>query len=186
KNQATSFTYDVLGRLTHRYSIDGTSDWVWDTAANGLGKLKSRTNNDGFTETYSYNAAGKLSSIVTSIVPIGGTLPANYTTSHTYDSYGRPSTTTYPGPGGFELTRTYNARGYLSQLKEGTTPIQTFDEADAFGHSTQETYGNGVVTYRTYDPETGRLTEIDTSLGSTEFQDNDYAWRSNGTLESRI
>ena len=41
-------------------------------------------------------------------------------------------------------------------------------------------------TLRTFDPETGRLTDINTTNGSTVFQNNDYAWRSNGTLECRI
>ncbi|HNP64062.1 MAG TPA: RHS repeat-associated core domain-containing protein, partial [Woeseiaceae bacterium] len=107
-----------------------------------------------------------------------------YTTSHTYDSYGRPLNTTYPSA--FVLTRAYNSQGYLSQLKDGATAIQTINDLDAFGNSIDESYANGVDTLRTYDPETGRLTDVNTIKGGTTFQNNDYAWRSNGTLESRI
>jgi hypothetical protein len=71
-------------------------------------------------------------------------------------------------------------------LKDGATTIQTYNGRDAFGNSIDESYANGVSTLRTFDPETGRLTDINTTKGSTVFQNNDYAWPSNGTLESRI
>ncbi len=183
KGQVSTYTYDVLERLTQLDTVDGTSTWVWDTATNGIGKLKSR-GKTGFLETYTYNSDKRLQSVVTSITPIGGTTSTNYTTSHTYDTYGRPENTTYPG--GFVLTRAYNSRGYLSQLKDGTTAVHTINALDAFGNSIDESYGNGVNTLRTFDPENGRLTDINTTKGATVFQNNDYAWRSNGTLESSI
>jgi RHS repeat-associated protein len=183
KSQVSTYTYDLLGRLNSLVSADGTSSWVWDTATYGAGKLKSRSN-AGFTETYTYFSDGRLEDVITEITPIGGSTSTNYTTSHTYDTYGRPSTTTYPG--GFVLTRAYNTRGYLSQLKDGAVAIQTINSLDAFGNSVDESYANGVDTLRTFDAETGRLTDVNTTKGSTVFQNNDYAWRSNGTLESRI
>lgn len=186
KNQTTTFTYDTLGRLTAKSNTNGESaNWVWDTATNGKGKLKSKTNNSGFTETYNYNSDSQLSSVVTNITAIGGSTGTYFYTYHTYDSSGRPLATTYPG-GSIAVTRTYNSYGYLSQLKRGSQVLQTWNATDAFGNATQETYGNGVVTYRTYDPKTGQLTDIDTSKSSTTIQNLDYAWRSNGTLESRI
>lgn len=183
KGQLFTHAFDVLGRLTSIVSPDGTSSWVWDTAANGTGKLKSRSNT-GFTETYAYDTSSRHSGTVTSITPIGGSGSTDYTTSHTYDTYGRPLNTTFAS--GFVLTRAYNARGYLSQLKNGATAIQTINDLDAFGNSIDESYANGVDTLRTFDPETGRLTDINTTKGATTFQNNDYAWRSNGTLESRV
>ncbi len=181
-SQTTTFTYDLIGRLTSRTDPYGENEWEWDPS-NGSGKLGSRSGPDGFEETYSYNAAGKLETISTEFFPVGGSNKISYVTSHTYDQDGRPYTTAYPG--GFELTRVYNSHGYLSELRNGTTAIQTFNSLDAFGHSTHETYGNGVETARTYNPETGLLTDIDTSTGSTILQDNQYDWRSNRTLESR-
>ncbi len=181
KGQLTSYYYDTLQRLTGIANVDGNSSWVWDSATNGAGQLKSRSG-PGFSETYWYNSDGRLRKVDTSIVPIdGGT--QDYTTIHTYDTHGRPSTTTYPG--GFVLTREYNARGYLSKLKDGATAIHTINDMDAFGNRVDESYANGVGTVRTFDPETGRLTDINTTKGSTVIQNNDYAWRSNGTLESR-
>ena len=190
KGQESTFLYDTLGRRTNRSTENSvgtvieTADWVWD-ATNGKGKLASKTDNDGFTETYNYNSDSKLSSVVTNITAIGAGSGINFTTSYTYDSSGRPLTTSYPG--GYPVTRIYKTgTGYLSQLKNGSTVLQTYSATDAFGNVTSESYGNGVATTRAYDPETGQLTAIETDKGSTVIQDHDYAWRSNGTLESRI
>ena len=184
KNQVTTFGYDTLGRLTSRTNTNGESaTWEWDTATNGDGLLASRSN-AGFTETYSYNSDSKLDETVTNITAIGASSGTNFTTSYSYDSSGRPLAIDYPG--GYSVTRVYNSHGYLTELKNDDDVLQTFSDADAFGNITSESYGNGVATTRTYDPETGRLTAIDTDKGSTVIQDHDYSWRSNGTLESRI
>ncbi len=183
-SQVSTYSYDVLDRATSLVNADGTSTWVWDTATNGSGKLKSRSTGSGFTETYAYNSKSRLSNVTTNITAIGAGSGANFTTAQSYDTYGRPLTTTYPGS--YAVTTTYNARGYVSQLKNGSAVLQTFNATNAFGNSTQETYGNGVVTNRTFDPETGRLTDINTTKGATVIQNLDFAWRSNGTLENRL
>ena len=57
---------------------------------------------------------------------------------------------------------------------------------DAYGNVTEVTYGNGVATTGSFDPKKGRPTGIDTVAGGgTKIQDNAYAWRSDGLLESR-
>jgi RHS repeat-associated protein len=187
EGQVLTYDFDVLGRLEEIEVFDGSTytynTWDWDTAANGKGKLASRSN-PGFSESYIYSAESRLDTVTTTITPIGGSPGTPYTTNHTYDTHGRPFTTTYPA--GFTVTRAYNAQGYLSQLKDGANAVHTINDRDAFGYSVDETYGNGIDTLRTYDPETGRLTDIDTTLGGTVFQDNEYRWRSNGTLESRL
>ncbi|WKD50608.1 hypothetical protein [Microbulbifer spongiae] len=82
----------------------------------------------------------------------------------------------------------YNQRGYLQGLSSdaaSNNPLQTFDNMNAWGQVEQETYGNGLVTNRTYNPDTGRLETINT--GGGQVQNNAaYRWRSNGTLESRL
>ncbi len=57
---------------------------------------------------------------------------------------------------------------------------------NAYGQVTRESYANGVTTTRAFDANSGRLTGIDTTKGSTTLQDNDYAWQSNGILRSRV
>ena len=41
-------------------------------------------------------------------------------------------------------------------------------------------------TVRAFDPNSGRLTGIDTAKGAVKLQENQYAWQSNGILKSRI
>ncbi|MGS2724925.1 RHS repeat-associated core domain-containing protein [Porticoccus sp. GXU_MW_L64] len=190
KSQATSYGYDLLGRVTSRTDADGTSNWVWDSATNGTGYLASRTDNNGFSESYTYqylSGAVQLTQVDTNItgVDVLGTTSHNYVTTNTYDNFGRPDMTSYPA--GMAVKRVYNGRGYLQRIENNSTgaALQTFNSADAFGNVIDESYGNGVGTLRTYDPESGRLTDIDTTNGSTVLQNLEYKWRSNGTLESR-
>ncbi len=66
--QFTRMEYDLLGRMTGRYEPDLESHWVFDTATKGVGQL---------AEAYT-----------------GTPLNKDYRRIHTYDSLGRPSTTT--------------------------------------------------------------------------------------------
>ena len=106
-----------------------------------------------------------------------------FTRSHGYDGNGRPSRTTHPS--GLSVSYEYNARGYLSNLKRGSAALVTYAGMDAWGNTTRETYGNGVTTARTFDAATGRATGIDTAQGTAAFQDETYAWRSDGLLGRR-
>ena len=183
-----SFTYDLLGRtLTHYTSIDGTKTWTWDLSANGKGKLH-KLESSGFVETYFYNSDGKLDSVDTQITPIGGGTATTYSTSQTYDSYGRPLKSTYPDTG-LEITREYNANGYMHRLKNGSTVLKTIVQTDSYGNIIDEILGNaGNNTYidRIFDSKTGRLTDVDTiRQGGTKLIDSEYDWRSDGVLERR-
>ena len=111
------------------------------------------------------------------------TSPEAFTRSHGYDGNGRPSRTTHPS--GLSVSYEYNARGYLSNLKRGSAALVTYAGMDAWGNTTRETYGNGVTTARTFDAATGRATGIGTAQGTTAFQDETYAWRSDGLLGRR-
>ena len=106
-----------------------------------------------------------------------------FTRSHGYDDNGRPSRTVHPS--GLSVSYEYNARGYLSNLKRGSAALVTYAGMDAWGNTTRETYGNGVTTARTFDAATGRATGIDTAQGTAAFQDETYAWRSDGLLGRR-
>jgi RHS repeat-associated protein len=66
--QFSRMEYDRLGRMTGRYEPDLESHWVFDTATKGVGQL---------AEAYT-----------------GTPLNKDYRRIHTYDSLGRPSTTT--------------------------------------------------------------------------------------------
>jgi len=182
------YTFDKLGRLTQRidgYQASGsmTNSWTWDTATNGVGLLKSRQS-PGFTEAYAYTSSGQLDKITAAINITGFNDNGNYIVDFSYDSSGRVSTTAYPN---ITATLDYNGRGYLSKIKDGSTVLQEFEDIDAFGNVLAESFENGIKTARQYDPNTGRLTSIETGLATAPkaVQDLLYAWRANGTLLSR-
>ena len=97
------------------------------------------------------------------------------------------TTYTYDGSG-LTARSDYNARGYLESLTDtaSNSMLERYRAMNAYGQVTRETYANGVSTVRAFDPNSGRLTGIDTTMGTTVLQDTDYAWQSNGILKSRI
>ena len=109
------------------------------------------------------------------------------TRSHTYDDYGRLASTTYPSSVATAAVRVdyeYNRHGYAAKLLHGETELVKVTAQTAYGQSKTVNYGNGVETERSYD-ELGRLAGIETTRGTVTLQDNAYAWRSDGSLESR-
>ncbi|MCC5886865.1 MAG: hypothetical protein JJT88_10565, partial [Gammaproteobacteria bacterium] len=153
KAQVTQFSYDRLGRPTQR--IDGfgssgssTSTWAWDGSA-GDGRLRQRSNGQ-FTETLAYDSLGRVTSSTTAINVAGLSGLGPWTVSHGYDSAGRPISTTFPG--NVTVSQIYNTRGYLAQVKRGSTVLEDYQQVDAFGHVTQQTLHNGnMTTSRTVD-----------------------------------
>ena len=183
----TTYAYDLLGRPTSRVDPAGTGTvtaaWSYDPA-NGKGRLASRGyGGAAFSERYRYDSNARLDRVETTIR--GTTGP--YATSRAYDSLGRPSSTTYPSE--LKVERGYNARGYLETLTDATTATKKtlvrYGAMDAHGNIETETFGNGAVTSRTFDPETGRPTAIGTARGTSTFLDHAYGWRTDGSLESR-
>ncbi|MYK46577.1 MAG: hypothetical protein F4029_10130, partial [Gammaproteobacteria bacterium] len=186
----TTWTYDVLGRIKSRTDPGGgAAAWEWDRAG-ALGLAKKRTYNDStsaaveFEETYLYDADERPKTTTTTLRKSASTSDAlTMTRTHAYDRYGRPLTTTTQ-PSALAVGYEYNARGYLSKLKQGTSALATVTAMDAWGNATGESYGNGVSTTRTFD-ELGRATGIATAKGTAKLQQEAYGWRSDGLLESR-
>ena len=121
-------------------------------------------------------------------IAVAGVLTESYTQTLGYDAADRTSSV---GHGGTTFTRTYNARGYLHQVRHGSTVLHEFRDTDPFGSSTEERLGGGAVhTTRGYDPGTGRLRSIATGKGSEtgtpkSIQDLEYRWRTDGALHRR-
>ena len=189
----TTYVYDLLGRPTERVdpsetgtaAATRTAAWTYDPS-DGNGRLASRSyGGTAFSEAYDYNGEARLEE-VTRRIREGGTTETLVTT-HGYDSLGRPSTTTYPSE--LKVERGYNARGYLETLTDATTATRktlvTYGAMDAYGNIEEETFGNRAETVRTYDAKTGRAKTISTTLGTLTFQNHAYAWRTDGSLESR-
>ena len=200
----TLFGYDKLGRLTSKKDPDGVAEWTYDPAKS-IGSLHKRCYEatasatgcatltaPDFLETHAYHDDARLKSAATDIR--AGAHTRSYTHKYTYDAQGRPATVEYPS--GLTVRHRYNAQGYPETLTDvsDSTVLRRFDALNAYGQPTRESYGNGVKTAREFDPESGRLDEIDTTVVRTvngvsttaKIQDNTYAWRSNGILHSRM
>lgn len=181
KLQTTSITYDKLGRPLQRVEADMTSVWVYDTAANGIGKLATASVTAGPTAGYqratSYDALGRPSQVATTID--GGT----YTMGATYDANGRLSQVTYPS--GFVASYGYNSLGYANQLSgSGAQTFWTANNMDAEGHLTLQTAGNGIATTRGFSASTGRLLSVAAGSGNT-VQNSTYSYDLLGNPLSR-
>ncbi|WP_299589243.1 RHS repeat-associated core domain-containing protein [uncultured Microbulbifer sp.] len=186
KGQSITYLYDQLGRMLEQQDAQGLAQWQYD-AVNAKGGLQSRSYTENgsqvFLEEYIYRSDSKLDTIRTQL--LAGGASRNYQHQYGYDSYGRTNKVVYPN--NVEAHYRYNARGYMQSLSSdaaGNNSLQTFDSINAWGQVEQETYGNGLITNRTYDPYTGRLETIKT--GGGQVQNNEYRWRSNGTLQSRL
>jgi RHS repeat-associated protein len=181
KLQTATISYDKLGRPLQRVEPDMTSVWVYDTAANGIGKVASASitagPTAGYQRTMTYDALGRPSQAATTI---DGT---TYTMGAGYDANGRLSQVTYPS--GFVASYGYNSLGYANQLSDGSA--QTFWTAngiDAEQHLTQQTSGNGIVTTRTFSATTGRLQSIAAGAGNS-VQSSAYTYDLLGNPLSR-
>ena len=180
KNQTTTFTYDVLGRMIQRHSREGSANWVYDTAPNGIGLLQRQTQS-GFNQTFSYDGYSRPSIINTAISG-----RPNYSQSFNYAGYGDGRLNRVTHPSGQRVDYRYNSYGYVTSLHNSSgTALKTITATNLFGHVTGERYSNGVSTTRTYDPLSGFLTKISTT-GRTTVQNQDTLWFSNGNLERRI
>lgn len=161
ENRTTTYTYDKLGRVKTAVSPDGTLTNVWDTKPQGVGKLARATSPDGTVTDYTYTDVSQADTVKTTIDGTG------YEIDYDYDNLGRPSQVKYPViPGAstrLTVANTYNASGYLSQVRNaasGGTVYWTANTRALDGQLTRETYGNGVVTDRAYDPQTGLLGSV--------------------------
>ncbi|MDI1300970.1 MAG: hypothetical protein PSX71_03605 [bacterium] len=115
---------------------------------------------------------------------------SDFVQSTTYDSAGRPETTTYPT--GFGYRNVYNANGYLIEVRHITSNALYWSATsrDAEGHITRETLGNGLVTDHKYKADTSYLDTVQTGTlsGGTltaSVQNDAYSFDGIGNLVTR-
>jgi len=182
----TNLAYDNLGRLVQRGDPAMISYWTYDTAANGLGKLAQTSSSNNYERDYSYDTFGRLITDTTkrSIDP---SATSDFTFNTTYDNASRPLLLTYPS--GFSYKNIYDSTGYLQQIVDGASLLAywTANTRDAFGHVTQETLGNGLVTTRAYDPTTELVNTIGTGTSTApgSVQNDVYGFDAIGNLKYR-
>ncbi|WP_315754389.1 MULTISPECIES: RHS repeat-associated core domain-containing protein [unclassified Bradyrhizobium] len=182
KAQTVSLAYDRLDRLVQRVEPDVTSVWVYDMAANGIGKLASSSitagAGNGFSRRYSYDGLARSTEVATTIDG------ATYVMGAAYDANGRLTSVSYPS--GFTARYGYNQLGYANQLQDAASGQIHWAAAmmDAEGHLTQQSAGNGLVTTQGFDITTGRLVSIATGANGS-VQNLGFTYDSLGRLLSR-
>jgi RHS repeat-associated protein len=160
--RTTTLTRDLLGRVKQETSPDGVTTNVWDTATGGTGLLARTTSADGIVTSYTYD----LGRPDTTTWTVDGTA---YEIGREYDDVGRLAGIEYPAipgaTGRLRVDHTYNQHGYLSQVTDAAdgTAYWSAVARNGAGQLTEERYGNGVATTRSYHAATGLLTAITTS-----------------------
>jgi RHS repeat-associated protein len=186
KSQQTTINYDKLTRPLNRTEADFYSKWVWDGATNGIGALSnacinSTCSSGNYQRTPTYDTLGRLS---TDKLKLDGT---NYTYTVAYNQDGQVDTIAYPS--GFTAKYVYTTQGYLSQIKDNASGLVLWaaNTRDAELHLTQQTAANSVVTYQTFDPNTGNLIAVCASTNTPPACDGgvanmQYGWDTIGNL----
>gem|GEM_PF-4620481 len=175
----TTMEYDDLGRMKSRSEAEGASTWIYDTL--WVGALSRETGPGGFARSYTHDGLGRTTDVTTTVAG------KDYTVSTTYDSASRVQNLTYPNG---RITRhVYTANGHLQALRNGKNNglIWRADVVNTQGQITQEYFGNGLTTRRTFDPNTGALTAIRTGSapGMANVQDLAYGVDALGNLTYR-
>lgn len=194
EGENTQLQYDAAGRLTRRTSPDGVDNYYFD-GPNGIGLPYYSVR--GRSGTYVYMQYDSLSRETHRWHRVDGSWRG---TSRRYDGRSRIDQVTYPSAfgGSFRVNRTYDEQNDLTEVSRDDTGAVIWSvttdgglqAVNARGQITQETFGNGAVTDRTYEDETGRLTSLHTS-GSwwgtpVVYQDVELGYDDAGNLDSRM
>jgi len=157
--QDTNISYDVLGRITSKNVIQGTSyhntSYAYGSNAATIGskgKLLKTTNASALdgtdlqsqTITYTYDSKGRATQTSTTITGRDA-----YISKVTYDTQSRPLTQTYPN--GYRITNHYK-NGILDQVIGSDGKVHyTVNQMNAFGEIADATFANGVRTVLGHD-----------------------------------
>jgi RHS repeat-associated protein len=154
KGQVSALEYDVAGRPTRRSTQSLSTVLTYDTASHGLGKVASVASSNGYSADYYYDAFGRANGIATQIDQ------EQYFTITELDPYGRARRITYPSA--LVVQNIYDAKGFFVGVSNAAMSKQywTAKDFDVLGRVTDEMFGNGVTTSKSYDPVDERIQEI--------------------------
>jgi len=183
----TEYIYDQLDRIVQR-TDDASSptalrhSWIYDSSANGIGKLESLEGVDSegnrYSERYEYNA---FATPRFKYVEIDG---VEYKTTTHYDALRRVIGTTYPT--GFTVKNRFNEFGFLYRMEKinGDVLWESL-ESDAIGNTTEYSLGNNVVTTKNFDQSTNNVESIFSRVNGSVVQNHEYEFSPIGNLISR-
>ncbi|WP_445358897.1 RHS repeat-associated core domain-containing protein [Microbulbifer sp. ANSA005] len=208
KGQRVENQYDRAGRLEERSDYNSESEIVETTLwgyNNGLTRDQYGTPpaalrevvavDSGYIKIHGYDDFGRPSETMTSFAE-----GDNHYEKSNYDQYGRPFQVFDAGGDGSwqssAIQHKYNQYGYLEKVVDAEKlNLATAEEfysvlkMDARGNVTEYKTGNGVITYKHFEPATGRLltqqAQASGIQGVTDVQDLSYHWDLLGNLEYR-
>jgi len=181
----TTQKHDALDRLTERVDADLQSHWVWDTAPNGIGQLAEAytgpSNAKDYRREHAYDSLSR---------PISAklTLDASYTSTTSYDAWGRVDTITHQR--GSEAAKSYRhvygSLGDLIRVERGSQVLWRLLEHDASRRATVQGLGNGLVQRHGWDAQSARLASSTLEVANTGAKlTQAYGWDSLGRLDQR-
>jgi YD repeat-containing protein len=184
KGQTSTQQYDLLGRLTSKQQATQKNYWVYDQYADGtactkgIGKLCETYSDNGYRNKVSYDSLGRPVSTTT-------TVDTTYTSSTTFDAQGRVDTQTWPT--GIATKNTYNTLGALTSINLASNGQRLWQPLayNERGQMTRFKYGNGVETTTTYAADTGKIQAIQAGTGNA-VQNQQYQFDEVGNLTQRI
>ncbi len=171
KGKLFSAQYDLLSRLKKiiepaATGAPGTTfDWIWgnDSNATNIGRLQSVSSTQSssvYSEVYTYDSLGRPYTTTINIPGDGA-----YAYDYRYDSdLGLLQTLEYPTTtAGYRLKLQFDYLcGTLNSIKDAQTSASYWkmDAINARAQVTQETLGNGIITKSTIDQVNGRLGKL--------------------------
>jgi len=189
--QVVTVVPDPLGRTLQTITPDGVTVYTWDTSPNGVGQLGSTTSPDNVDCGYAYDSLGRLFAQTWTLRTGNSAVDGSYTVGVSYDGVGRPSVITYPSVANgtaVAIQRNYAPNGTLSSLQRVSTgeKIWTVTARTPRNQVSDELAANGVETTHDYDPATGLIQEIKSTLGSSTLRDASYSYDRAHRLQKRI
>ncbi|MBA4410168.1 MAG: hypothetical protein C0397_12175, partial [Odoribacter sp.] len=170
RSKLTTYTYLADGRNDNIVNPEGTTTYSYNTNKQLTGISNSTTS---VSRTYGYDTKGRVTSVGETIAG-----PA-FSTSFTYDSYGRLSTRTHPST--IVETMNYNSNGYLSSISAGGSTRYTITSMNARQQLTGSTYGSNLTATYGFDTY-----GYPTSTATGSVQDYRYVFdATTGNLTSR-
>ena len=182
----TSYSYDPAnpGEVVEMVDAD-SKHWHYTYDANGY--RNSTTDPLGNKSTSTYDSVGRLQATVDPRGNVVGADPTQYTTSYTFDAFGKPLTVTDPlghqtvygynkneqqnylrDPNSHETRYVYDYDGELvNTIRPDLTSVQTTYDADA--NVSQQIDGLNHATTYTYDPLDRKATMADALNRTTTY-----------------
>jgi RHS repeat-associated protein len=185
-NELTRFDYDNLDRMIGRYEPDLTSNWIFDTAARGVGQLAEAYTSTGTVKDYrrvhTYDTFARPQKTTQTLSD------GSYSSESTYDAWGRLITQTYQRNA--EAVKKFENRyqnGYLARVERGSLVLWKLNIQDASQRPTSATLGNGLTQVHRFNDYNGQIETgtLSTTAGGARLQES-YEYDAMLNVEKRL